>query len=345
MILVLVLEGTALHAQVKVVAPISPNAPTDNYPTHIDSLGKGGFMAIRNLTIRDNISAMRRKEGMLVYVIEVNQMYQLRGGIDNSNWVSYSFSSGGGGGGGGINAVVHGNSGVDVNSSISVDGLTLTLNIPDASPTARGLVNTEDQFFAGNKTFQDGITIPANDEMPHKSRLNITINSNMIPPGYNEQSSRWSRPIVVDEYGTVMLAPTANRFITVQKLMDIKGIWDIDELDHEQTIAVAPGHSKELFVDFTQELQEQTGLAFWGIKLAVNLSPYLDGGSPLYYPFMTYIRHYENLYQNSYPAFAINFFNMGNSTGHLYSSSKILVTVTFDLYDEYLTGWYWTPNH
>ena len=72
-------------------------------------------------------------------------------------------SGGGGGGGHSVTSVALavGTSGTDVNvsgSPITSSG-TITLNIPDASATARGLVNTGNQTFAGNKTFTGQISI------------------------------------------------------------------------------------------------------------------------------------------------------------------------------------------
>lgn len=72
---------------------ISPTDTTDQYPTHEDTLGKGGYMSVANLSARDNIPQLRRKAGMLVYVVDIDTMYQLKGGILNDNWSS--FSSGG----------------------------------------------------------------------------------------------------------------------------------------------------------------------------------------------------------------------------------------------------------
>ncbi len=94
-IIVFFISSFLLEAQVKVVAPINPNSPTDNYPTHIDSLGHGGFISVKNKNIRNNISTLRRKEGMLVYVIETDSIYQLIGGITNSNWIQYKLGGSG----------------------------------------------------------------------------------------------------------------------------------------------------------------------------------------------------------------------------------------------------------
>lgn len=71
--------------------------------------------------------------------------------------------SGGGGGTGTVTSVglTTGTSGNDVNvsgSPITSSG-TITLNIPDASATARGLVNTGTQTFAGDKTFTGQTTL------------------------------------------------------------------------------------------------------------------------------------------------------------------------------------------
>ena len=69
----------------------------------------------------------------------------------------------GGGGSGTVTSVglTIGSSGTDVNvsnSPITTSG-NITLNIPDASATARGLVNTTAQTFAGDKTFTGQTTV------------------------------------------------------------------------------------------------------------------------------------------------------------------------------------------
>jgi hypothetical protein len=50
---------------------------------------------------RNAIDALRRYEGMPVYVVENSTWYQLRGGIANTDWVDAGSGGGGGGGGGG----------------------------------------------------------------------------------------------------------------------------------------------------------------------------------------------------------------------------------------------------
>jgi hypothetical protein len=73
-----------------------------------------------------------------------------------------------------INLVVDGTgSDVTVDGSPVALGSTMTLHMPDAGPTARGVVNSGDQTFAGNKTFQGMTTL-----------TNVTVTGTVtLPPG------------------------------------------------------------------------------------------------------------------------------------------------------------------
>lgn len=77
---------------------------------------------------------------------------------DGTNWLNLPGTAGGGGGGSGTVTSVGlalGTSGTDVNvsgSPVTTSG-DITLNIPDASATARGLVTTGTQTIAGAKTW------------------------------------------------------------------------------------------------------------------------------------------------------------------------------------------------
>lgn len=74
---------------------ISPTDTTDAYPTHEDTLGKGGYSSVADLTARDAISSLRRKNGMMVYVESDSKTYQLNGGVTNSDWSEFTSGSGG----------------------------------------------------------------------------------------------------------------------------------------------------------------------------------------------------------------------------------------------------------
>ena len=91
------IKGTVL-----VSGQIAPSHENDLYPTHEDIFGKGGYSVVNDIADRNAISDERRKEGMAVYVKEVDgkdetvaKVYILQGGIENANWVEWPFGGGG----------------------------------------------------------------------------------------------------------------------------------------------------------------------------------------------------------------------------------------------------------
>ena len=54
---------------------------------------KGGCMQVADTTARNAINSSRRTEGMLVWSIADLTMYQLAGGITNSDWATFSGGS------------------------------------------------------------------------------------------------------------------------------------------------------------------------------------------------------------------------------------------------------------
>ncbi len=84
---------SASNAQIKLLDFISPASGAIN-PTHIDSLGKGGYMVVPSLSDRNAIPTTRRKLGMLVFVQAVDSIYKLNAtSLDNSNWVALGLYS------------------------------------------------------------------------------------------------------------------------------------------------------------------------------------------------------------------------------------------------------------
>jgi|GEM_PF-6537488 len=92
LILILVLAYQFTNAQVKVLGKIEPNGATDKYPTHVDSLGRGGLMTATSWQERNAIPTARRKAGMLVRVksASVDSTYTLGVGLTDVDWVPYT---------------------------------------------------------------------------------------------------------------------------------------------------------------------------------------------------------------------------------------------------------------
>lgn len=76
----------------------SPSDTADIYATHKAQFGYGGYRSALDIAARDNITELRREEGMVVYVISEKKEYRLVGGILNSNWeeVVFGISTGSG---------------------------------------------------------------------------------------------------------------------------------------------------------------------------------------------------------------------------------------------------------
>jgi hypothetical protein len=69
-------EGT-----IPISGPISPRDTRDEYPTHSDQFTKGGYRTVLTITDRDAIPSDRRKNGMLVYVVEDDKTFILKSNV------------------------------------------------------------------------------------------------------------------------------------------------------------------------------------------------------------------------------------------------------------------------
>lgn len=85
---------------VKITGPVSPTDTEDAYASHMALYGQGGYRSVATIVDRDAITPERREDGMVVYVLEDDTEYRLKGGIDNTNWEEV-ISGGGSGGGSG----------------------------------------------------------------------------------------------------------------------------------------------------------------------------------------------------------------------------------------------------
>ena len=65
---------------------LSPTDIEDNYPTHKDIYGYGGYRSVATLTERDAIDVTSRSIGMQVYVVEDSSVYSLQD-IEGNDWI------------------------------------------------------------------------------------------------------------------------------------------------------------------------------------------------------------------------------------------------------------------
>ena len=81
------------NAQIKLIGNITTNGIAE-YPTHIDSLSKGGYMSMPTIALRDAIPTLRRKYGMLVFVEADGVIYKLNAAtLANGDWIALSFGA------------------------------------------------------------------------------------------------------------------------------------------------------------------------------------------------------------------------------------------------------------
>jgi len=58
-------------------APIVPGAEADQFPTHIDKYGSGGYRAVDTYADLEAIPVARRRAGMVVLVLQTKQQWVL----------------------------------------------------------------------------------------------------------------------------------------------------------------------------------------------------------------------------------------------------------------------------
>lgn len=58
-------------------AAVVKSNPADNYSTHVDTYGRGGYRCVDDIAERDSIVSSNLKEGMVCYVIDISKEYRL----------------------------------------------------------------------------------------------------------------------------------------------------------------------------------------------------------------------------------------------------------------------------
>ena len=108
------------NAQIKLVGNITTSGVA-NYPTHIDSLSKGGYMSMPTIADRDAIPTLRRKYGMLVFVEANGIIYKLNAAtLANADWVTFSYDG--------------------ITDAVNLTGTTLKSTVINSSLTSVGTI-------------------------------------------------------------------------------------------------------------------------------------------------------------------------------------------------------------
>ena len=108
------------NAQIKLVGNITTSGVA-NYPTHIDSLSKGGYMSMPTIALRDAIPTLRRKYGMLVFVQDNGIIYKLNAPtLANTDWVTFSYDG--------------------ITDAVNLTGTTLKSTVINSSLTSVGTI-------------------------------------------------------------------------------------------------------------------------------------------------------------------------------------------------------------
>ena len=134
---------------------VAPSDSTDTYAVTDEAYISGGYRTVANAIERLAITADRRKEGMLVFQLDVKAYYTLEGGIADANWKVSNF-----GGGGASSAIAvsyvpntSGLSSINVQDAIdeTVDLIPIiTENYSQAFPVYAGVISDPYPTFTDN---------------------------------------------------------------------------------------------------------------------------------------------------------------------------------------------------
>ena len=109
-----------------VSAPITPFDSNDQFPTHIDNYGKGGYRSVNTYSELSNISSDRKAIGMKVLVLDTKNEYYLDS--DLTTWIKFNPN------------IISNNINVTINSD------NIDLELPYANTTQFGIVKLYDNI-------------------------------------------------------------------------------------------------------------------------------------------------------------------------------------------------------
>lgn len=116
-----------ISGTVPVTSKIAPTDALDEYPTHDEQYGLGGYRSVDSTTERDAITDDRRNEGMLVYCRDTGIRYRLGAGLTNADWTPDSSSGGGSGTVTSVSVVTANGVSGSVATATTTPAITLTL--------------------------------------------------------------------------------------------------------------------------------------------------------------------------------------------------------------------------
>lgn len=122
---------------------IVPFTTDDDYATHDEQYGKGGYRAVSTVSEMNAIPSQRRKEGMLVKITSTGDYYTLK----NGTFTKESFGSGGSSGGS-----------TDI-EYISIDYVTFNELVGNGSTTSSDIINVIGQSNLDRMFSEDGCPI------------------------------------------------------------------------------------------------------------------------------------------------------------------------------------------
>jgi hypothetical protein len=184
--LILQFSHSLVNAQVEIGSTISTVGGKGEYATHIDSLGRGGFMVLPTIATRDSIPVKRRKFGMLVYVQSVDSMYKLNTLAldDNTKWVTLGLYSA---------------------DKVKADAATANGSLADTARVLRLKILTDSTSISSRITNVDNVT-DLNKPISTATQTALDLKANLVSPTLTGTPIA---PTPADGTNTTQIATTA----------------------------------------------------------------------------------------------------------------------------------------
>ena len=84
-----------IRSKIQIPAGITPINNNSSFPSHYSDFGFGGLRTVDSVSERNAIPALRRVNGMLVFVTNSDTYFRLSGGITNADWIEFQVKAAG----------------------------------------------------------------------------------------------------------------------------------------------------------------------------------------------------------------------------------------------------------